>query len=302
MREIPPFKSIIYFEAVARLNSFKLAAEELNVTPGAVSHQVAALEKYFGKELFDRNHKTFDLNHDGRKYYTVVSKILEEIEGASVELGIKEYGKTIKIAVPPSLLKNWLMPELFGSEILNDNVNFEFIDTLDNIDISANGLDIAIRYGYDTWDSYYASHLFNEEMVAVCSPKFYDNHNAEIFERDINNLTLIYTKNRLIQWDAIMNANFKSMKSMHIKKLIFQNSIQAIEAAINNAGIAYVNKILVKKELDSGRLLIPFTTSNLVRETPKYHLVSTYEKMQNPYTAFMFRFILEKATEIKNSY
>ncbi len=69
MRIIPPMKAVICFEAAARLKSFKLAAVELNVTPGAISHQIAALENFVGKELFDRSHRQLELTHSGRKLF-----------------------------------------------------------------------------------------------------------------------------------------------------------------------------------------------------------------------------------------
>lgn len=300
MRAIPPIKSILYFEAAARLQSFKLAAIELNVTPGAISHQISKLEDFIGKKLFERGSRQIKLTHCGLRYYSRVSIILQSIEEATTDLGIEGKKPKMKIAVPPSLLKNWLLPHLGETSIKELNRSIEFIDTLDYLDLTKCDLDLAIRYGYDSWENMYSVYLFHEEMIPVCRPNYlkmkYPTFNQEL----IDNYTLIYTNNRLVQWDIVMQYFALERKSGH-SKLTFQNSIQAIEAAIQGAGIAYVNRILVSKELSNGRLVQPFSIVMPESKTPAYYLVSTYEHMQDESTSQLYQAIVSFSKSTPNN-
>ncbi|MDL2194420.1 LysR substrate-binding domain-containing protein [Shewanella algae] len=297
MRIIPPMKAVICFEAAARLKSFKLAAVELNVTPGAISHQIAALENFVGKELFDRSHRQLELTHSGRKYFARVAIILQNMEEATIDLGVQGHSPSLRVAVPPSLLKNWLLPRMSQSHIYHKGISIEFIDTLEYLDFGSTGLDLAIRYGYDSWDNYYSVHLFDEEMVAVCHPEYCAVNYDSLTQNAVDNMTLIYTNNRLVQWDIVLQY-FGIERRAQQSRLVFQNSVQAIEAAVLGAGIAYVNRLLVEKELEKQRLVIPFEIRMPEHKSPSYHLVSTFERMQHESTALIYQSILEEVKRI----
>lgn len=298
MRVIPPIKSIIYFEAAARLQSFKLAAMELNVTPGAISHQISTLEDFIGKKVFERGSRKVTLTYCGLRYYSRISMILQNMEEATVDLGIEGSKPKIKIAIPPSLLKNWLLPRLVDNKLKELNRSVEFIDTLDYLEFSKCDLDLAIRYGYDSWDNLYSVFLFHEEMIPVCHPNYFNSDVLSFNQEIVDKHTLIFTNNRLVQWDIVMQYFGVERKSSQ-SKLIFQNSIQAIEAAIQGAGIAYVNRILVSKELANGRLIKPFDIYMPKHKSPAYHLVSTYEHMQDESTFKLYQTILGFAKSVK---
>ena len=131
-------------------------------------------------------------------------------------------------------------------------------------------------------------------MIPVCHPNYFISEFTDFTQEIIDNHTLIFTNNRLVQWDIVMQYFGLERKSTQ-SKLIFQNSIQAIEAAIQGAGIAYVNRILVSKELSNGRLIQPFDIYMPKHKSPAYHLVSTYEHMQDESTFKLYQTILEFA-------
>ncbi|ABZ75859.1 transcriptional regulator, LysR family [Shewanella halifaxensis HAW-EB4] len=293
MRILPPIKSIIYFESVARFQSFKLAAAEQNVTPGAVSHQINKLEEFIGKPLFIRGNRQIQLSSYGIRYYSRISIILKNIEEATIDLGIEGKRPQIRIAVPPSLLKNWLLPVLMNDAKSNINSNIEFIDTLDFLELSKSDLDLAIRYGYDTWENMYSVHLFDETMIPVCHPDYLKDKGQHFDQETIDKSTLIYTNNRLVQWDIVLQRLNLLSNNFTQQKITFQNSIQSIEAAKQGGGIAYVNSILVQKELNNGRLIQPFDIEIPEHKPPSYYLVTTYEKMQQEFTAKMYYTILK---------
>ncbi|MGS0724554.1 LysR substrate-binding domain-containing protein [Shewanella sp. 0m-11] len=297
MRTLPPIKSIIYFESVARFQSFKLAAAEQNVTPGAVSHQINKLEEFIGKSLFIRGNRQIQLTSYGLRYYSRISIILKNIEEATIDLGIEGKRPQVRVAVPPSLLKNWLLPVLMNNLDSNIDSNIEFVDTLDYLDFSKSDLDLAIRYGYDTWENMYSVHLFDETMIPVCHPDYLKDKGHNFDQETIDKSTLIYTNNRLVQWDIVLQRLNLLSNSFTQQKLTFQNSIQSIEAAMQGGGIAYVNSILVQKELRSGRLIKPFDIEIPDHKSPSYHLVTTYENMQHESTAKLYYAILKNCKD-----
>lgn len=300
MRVIPPLKAVICFEAAARLKSFKLASIELSVTPGAISHQISSLEKFLGAELFDRSHRQLELTHSGMKFFSRVAIILNDIEEATIDLGVRRQSPSLKIAVPPSLLKNWLLPKMSDGRLGMSGVNIEFIDTLEYLDFGVNGLDLAIRYGYDSWGNFYSAHLFDEEMVAVCNPDYCAVEYSCLSQIALKDMTLIYTNNRLVQWDIVLQY-FGIVRNASQRKLVFQNSIQSIEAAVLGSGIAYVNRLLVEKDLELKRLVIPFELRMPEHKCPAYYLVSTFSRMQQDSTALIYQMILEEVRGLPNT-
>lgn len=297
---LPPIKSIVHFESAARLQSFKKAAEELNITPGAISHQISKLELFVGKDLFVRGSRKIKLTNCGLRYYSRISLILEDLETATTDLGVKNPKFTLKISLPTALLKCWLMPEIVNNAESYANFDIEFIDTLDHLDKSNYDVDLSIRYGYETWDDMYSVHLFDEKMIPVCSPSYWNKAGGKLNVGQVESLTWLYINNRLVQWDLVFQ-RLSFPKHINYRKLTFQNSIQAIEAATQGLGIAFVNTMFVTEELRSGRLVKPFDISLPEGKVPSYFLVSTSDKMQQPQTAMAFQSIIHAAKETCNN-
>lgn len=275
MRVLPPIKAIVYFEAVARLLSFKYAAEELCVTPGAVSHQINLLEDFIGQKLLTRHNRTLKLTNMGIRYFSRTSFIVKELEQACVDLGKAEATEIIKIAVPPTLLQYWLLPNINFSTLLNEQVTLEFIDTIDCLSGIENGdIHLAIYYGLTPPDNLYQAHLFDENMIVICSPDHLLTHPIKNEVEYLKSNTLIYTTNRLIQWDVILH-QYAINPHLISKKLLFQNSMQAIAAAKCGHGLALVNKCFVQSQLSSGELIEPFQLKPITRKIPAYYLISS---------------------------
>lgn len=115
--KLPPLKALPVFEAVARLNSFSLAAQELAVSQSAVSHQIKHLETYLGEKLFWRSGRTLGLTDEGRQYLDAVSTALLQIERASEQLLGREESR-LRLSVFSSFAVRWLVPPVAGSAAL----------------------------------------------------------------------------------------------------------------------------------------------------------------------------------------
>ncbi|KJF83625.1 LysR family transcriptional regulator [Photobacterium angustum] len=291
MRVIPPIKAIIYFEAAARLQSFKLAAEELCVTPSAVSHQINTLEDFIEQKLFQRHNRSIILTNAGLRYFSRTTIILNELEQATTDLGISKNQK-LTIAIPPTLLNKWLLPLINIRQLSQQGISLNFIDTLETLDFGKENIDIAIRYGLEPPEHHEYDVLFKEKMVAVCTPDYIPSSKVKLTEQLLSEITLIETTNRLIQWDLVLH-NMKIKPNKNQSKVFFQNSIQAIEAACNGLGIAFVNRILVQKQLNEGTLVERLNIVYINDKMPTYYLVCPQENKNNPSTALLYDSMLQ---------
>lgn len=292
MRVIPPIKAIIYFEAAARLQSFKLAAEELCVTPGAVSHQISTLEDFIEQKLFQRHNRSITLTNAGLRYFSRTTIILNELEQATTDLGISQKNQKLTVAIPPALLNKWLLPLINIQQLSHKGISLNFIDTLETLDFGKENIDIAVRYGLEPPEHLEYDVLFKEKMVAVCVPDYVPSSTMKLTKQILSEITLIETTNRLIQWDLVLH-NMKIKPNKNQSKVFFQNSIQAIEAACNGLGIAFVNRILVQKQLNNGTLVERFNITYINDKMPTYYLVCPQENKNNPSIALLYNAILQ---------
>ncbi|PSV51528.1 LysR substrate-binding domain-containing protein [Photobacterium sp. GB-1] len=292
MRVIPPIKAIVYFEAAARLQSFKLAAEELYVTPGAVSHQISTLEDFIEQKLFQRHNRSITLTNAGLRYFSRTTIILNELEQATADLGISKKNQKLTVAIPPALLNKWLLPLINIRQLSQQGISLNFIDTLETLDFGKENIDIAIRYGLKPPEQHEYDVLFKEKMVAVCTPDYIPSSKVKLTEQLLSEITLIETTNRLIQWDLVLH-NMKIKPNRNQNKVFFQNSIQAIEAACNGLGVAFVNRILVQKQLNDGTLVERLNITYINDKMPTYYLVCPQDNKNNPSTVLLYNSILQ---------
>ncbi|MEQ5837326.1 LysR family transcriptional regulator [Marinobacter sp. NFXS9] len=273
MRTTPSMNSLRVFEASARLLSFKAAAEELCVTPAAVSNQIRKLEEYLGARLFKRFNRRIELTDAGTKYLVRMRLIFDDIEAATRDVMQKGDASVISIAAPPMLLKMWLLPNLDRFYTTHPDLNIRFVDTVRHFDFEKEEIDLAIRYGFGDWDQLNEAFLFEENVCPVCSPNLTKGNDKLSGPEDLINFRLIYTERRLIQWDNYL-ASSRYEKIKITKKAWFLNSIHTLEAVLNEVGIALINKDFIKKYIDSGELVIPFELNMNLSRKPAYYLVA----------------------------
>jgi LysR family glycine cleavage system transcriptional activator len=147
MQNRVPLKAVQAFEAAARLSSFALAAEELFVTPSAVSHQIKLLEEQFGIALFHRVHRAVVLTDAGRRYAEEVSGAFARIDQATRELGRTAKSDILTVHSAPSFATQWLMPRLARFSSLNPDVDLRLNASADPVNLLLETVDIDIRYG-----------------------------------------------------------------------------------------------------------------------------------------------------------
>ncbi len=170
MRKIPPLKSVQAFEAASRLGSFVAAADELHLTPSAISHQIRALELRLGIALFHRAHRSIELTDIGRRYAESVSEALNLIESST--RSIERAGKSdiLTIHSVPSIAAQWLMPRLSRFSAMHTDIDVRLNASSAPVDLAAGEADFDIRYGHFFPDAGVMVEPFPAETIAVnCS-------------------------------------------------------------------------------------------------------------------------------------
>lgn len=258
MQHRVPLKAIQAFEAAARLSSFALAAEELFVTPSAVSHQIKLLEDQFGVQLFHRVHRAVVLTDAGRRYAEEVSAAFARIDLATRELGRTEKSDILTVHATPSFATQWLMPRLARFSSLNPDVDVRLNASTDTVDLVAETVDIDIRYGMKRLQPAGTMVLTfpPETIVPMCSPALMNGPHPIRTPDDLVHHTLIHSEVCLVGWRDWMRQHRK-VKLDISRGLRFDRSFMALSAAVDGLGVCLESLLLAQRELETGRLVAP---------------------------------------------
>ena len=160
-RRLPPLNALRAFEASARRLSFARAAEELGVTPAAISHQVRQLEDQLGVALFHRMTRQVALTDAGRVLLPGLTEGFDALAGALDTLRSLEESGRLTVAVAPSFAAKWLVPRIERFNARHRDIDLLIMPGMDLVDFRTDGVDVAIRYGRGKYDGLVAESLFD---------------------------------------------------------------------------------------------------------------------------------------------
>lgn len=298
LRRLPPLNSLRAFEAAARHLSFTRAADELNVTPAAISHQVKALEESAGGPLFIRLTRALKLTDRGRAALPVLSDGFDLLAEAAGILAGKDDQDVLTITASPSFASKWLVPRIDDFQELNPDIKVRIDASLGLIDLRRDGVDAGIRYGggdYPGLDSY---RLFEEEVFPVCSPKLLTGPHPLIAPDDLVHHTLLH--NGYSAGDPSYPDWRMWLKTVGVtgvdwrKGPEFSLENMAVQAALEGHGVALVNSTLVRDDLASGELVRPFELG--IATGFSYHLVVPKENLNRPAVSAFRRWLLKSCS------
>ncbi|WP_083868080.1 LysR substrate-binding domain-containing protein [Halomonas smyrnensis] len=268
MYKLPPLSSIRAFEAVARLGSVRQAADELFVTPPAVSHQVAKLEEYLGSPLFIRKGRSLLLTEVARDYLTEIRPSLQAISRATATASHKKSRETLTISAPPTLTAKWLMPRLSDFFQSYPQYDVRLIDRM-TLDAKEREIDVAIEYRFDADSAFISRQVLDDDIVALANPDYARRYDLTSLDA-LRGLTLIETERRLNSWRSILS-DFSWLPDQRF--LAVGYSLHAFEAAAYGLGVALGNRINAEGMLASGQLCVPFAIDErYLPPLPKYFL------------------------------
>lgn len=262
IKPLPPMNSLIVFEAAARHLSFTKAADELNVTQGAISRQIRQLEEYLGKELFIRANRNISLTPTGLQYYQTIYSALLDVAKATAEIKKWQGEHQITVATTNAMAALWLLPKVAAFQKNNEGVDLRILTT-DNIsDLHKMDFDLALFYCRVPPPGMRVTTLFPGEVFPVCSPNYLTQFKADSSPEEIFGKTLLYLDDSRKDWvtwpEWFEEVNYPLIQPKN--RVNINNYPMLLQAAINGQGVALAWGSLVDDYLQSGVLVRPVET------------------------------------------
>ncbi|TKC88003.1 transcriptional regulator GcvA [Trinickia terrae] len=257
-------KSIQAFEAAARLSSFALAADELFVTPSAISHQVKLLEEQLSVRLFHRVHRAVVLTDSGRQYAEEIAAAFARIDAATRHIGRAAKSDILTVHATPSFATQWLMPRLARFSALNPDIDVRLNASSTPADLTADAVDVDIRYGARKLQPVgtIVLELPPETIVPLCAPQLVNGEHPIRATADLQHHTLIHSESCLVGWRDWMRLDRKTRLDI-TRGPRFDRSFMSISAAVDGLGVCLESLLLVQRELETGRLVAPLGMAGL---------------------------------------
>jgi len=252
-RRIPPLNQLKAFEAAARLGSFRGAGEELNVTHSAVSHQVKALEQYFGTPLFHRKARGVQVTDAARPLCNDVQHALDLLADSTANFKGSGLSGKLRISVAPSFASRWLLKRLGGFRERFPSISMEPYIGSNVLDFRRSRVDLAIRHGSGEWRGLFAEKLFDEKLWLVGSPRVASSFKNRGRTIDLSQAQLLAAHGRKGEWDMWL-------KETHMGEIgksdfiTYSTQALALDGAISGLGVALADYRLVEDEIHGGRL------------------------------------------------
>lgn len=317
-KHLPPLKALRTFEAVARLNSFTLAAKELHVTRAAVSHQIKNLESYLGFDLIERHNRSISLTSAGAVALPKLREGFNNIADAVhlMESQLAPESKSVRVWAAPSFTSKWLIPRLNSFAKSNPDIDLDISSSDGLVEATrknslsmeelfrANNVDVMVRFGSGNHPFCQVHKLFSVEAVPLCSPKLLNNPELPLNKpEDLEHHTLLHDNTDYVgrpSWAKwLRKAN---VEGVNVSRGIHFNHISlGMAAAIDGQGILLSVKSLAQIDLDAGRLCIPFDLSMPLKLA--YYVITPEDVDANLESVNAFRqwIIAEAKTEMANS-
>jgi LysR family glycine cleavage system transcriptional activator len=252
---LPPLNALRAFEVSARHLNFRVAAEELGVTQGAIAQQVRGLEADLGIKLFDRLPRTLALTHHGRLYASQLRRAFELLAEATAALRPEPLRLTI--SVTPTFAAKWLMPRFPAFTEAHPDIELRIVATDALSNFQSDGVDIAVRQGRPPFGSgLVADLLFEQAVIAVCSPELLGERRRMLTADNLGLFTLLGDAHDL--WPEFIERALGLTSVPATRRASFNQTSLAIDAAIAGQGLALANRFLVEQDLTAHRLAQAF--------------------------------------------
>lgn len=251
--DLPPASSLISFESAARHESFKRAADELNVTTAAISHQVKALEKELNCPLFHRFHRGVELTESGAYLLVSLQRSFEDIDETLKQLRAQHSRSSVTIRSSTAVSSLWLTPRLAAFWRNYGHISVAQLVSDDHHDVS--GCDLSIHYGDMANDSGICRKLFHGETVALGSPEFAKLYNIKTVE-DLAKVPLIHLADGETGWTNWNNwtAALGYSGTLNVKHRV-NNYVIALQASQDDMGAVLGWESLTSEIVSAGKLV-----------------------------------------------
>jgi LysR family transcriptional regulator, glycine cleavage system transcriptional activator len=291
-RRLPPLNALKAFEAAARSESFTRAAQELNVTQGAVSHQVKALEATLGIKLFNRERQQLVMTEAGRDYLAVVRDALDRIAAGTERLMQRQSAGVLTVSTSPDFAAKWLVYRLGRFAESHPEIDLRVSAAAHQVDFAREDVDVAVRHGDGKWPGLDVVHLCSERLFPVCSPKLVAGRNRITTASDLLKFPLL----RLDDWKTWTKwFAAAGVVAPVARGPVLNRASMLIDAAVDGQGIALARTALAAWDLINGRLVRPIDISLKMFNT--YWIVCPKATSSVPKIATFRKWLLAEAAE-----
>lgn len=259
---LPPLNALRTFEAAARLMSFTQAADELDISPGAVSQQIRILETFAGTPLFKRTGRAVRLTDTGKAVTPLVKDIFEKVAESGRIMQAPSRKGRVMVSAAPSFAAKWLAPRLNAFHQDYEEIEAWISADMMLTDFNTADADFAIRYGRGSYEGMKTEKLMDETILPVCSPKLQTGHYPLRNPQDLAHHTLIHDDSSDIDdtcpdWGSWLRARgVEGINSGRGPR--FNQGVLVIESAASGQGVALAKRAIAESDLSSGRLIAPF--------------------------------------------
>ncbi len=256
---LPSLTALRAFEAAARHLSFKQAANELHVTPGAVGQQIKGLEEALGVQLFQRLHRSLLLTEAGQAYLPPIQTAFRHISEATSRLVPERLSQSFDIGVQPAFAVKWLMPRLPRFAAAYPAIKIRLSTASPMEELLEGRVDAAICPGLGHQPGMTSDFIFSEAKFPVCSPALLDAEPPLRDPCDLQHHILLHDEYRE-DWPAWLALH--GVQGVEATQgLSFSDEKLLIQAAIDGQGVALGRQLWMDRELAEGRLIQPFATN-----------------------------------------
>jgi len=281
---LPPLSALRAFEAAARHMSFSKAADELHVTPAAVSHQIHALEEDLGVRLFNRMNRSIELTASARVLLPGLTEAFAGIQSSVRRLRAHNDTGTLTVTASPSLAAKWLVLRLHRFQEQHPEVDVRISATDAIVDLAKGDFDIAIRYGAGRYSGLEVELLLKNEVFPACSPQLLANGPPLRTPADLPAHALIH--DQAVERDPLVPTWSMWLKAAGVTNvpaitgLSFNNMHLALDAAISGHGVVLAQSTIAAADLAAGRLVRLFSLA--LPDQFAYYIVTASGALERP--------------------
>ena len=284
-RLIPSLTALVEFEAVARLSSFTLAANELGVTPAAVSRQIRFLEESLGVRVFHRLHRSIKLTSDGEALYLVVAESMQRIAGVFDRLSNESEERELVLATTAAFSHFRVVPTLLELKRAQPQLKLRLTTQMFTADLRHHEVDIAVRFGNGKWRDGTSSFLFDEDVFPVCSPAWLQAHGSPQSLAELAKVQLIEsdsTSEGWMDWETwFQAAGIRPPRLQYALRCSLYTD--AIQASLRGQGVALGWRRLLTELLGTGDLVR--MTEATIKAGDSYYAVIPHGRTITPTTS-----------------
>jgi LysR family glycine cleavage system transcriptional activator len=279
MRSLPGTRALRTLVSAGRHLNFTRAADELGLTPAAVSYQIKEIEDQLGVKLFVRSSRAIHLTSEGEVLFEAAGDALDIVNRATARIRRMSRSTTtqLKVTLDPHFATKWLMRRVENFRKLQPGIELRFEVSYELREFDVDDIDVAIRYGSGKYSGLSANRLFDNVIVPVCSPRLLKSGRALNEPRDLMHHTLAH-----IEWSrqGVTWPNWQmwmAAAGIHdfddSRTVVFGTSSDAVEAALAGEAVALADFAMIANDLSEGRLVRPFELSIKAPSEFAYFLV-----------------------------